>query len=384
MKAAKLTAFVLALGMTATMLTGCGGGGGESGDTIRLGGIAPLTGGASDYGIAASNGLKLAIKEINEQGGVLGKQVELVGLEDDENDPTKSVNAYNKLSGQKIDVLWGPVTSKPTISVAQKTGKEGLPMITPTATAPAATEGNQNVFRACFLDPTQGKAMAAYAQERLSMTKVAVLFDNADDYSIGVAETFKAEAESRGMTVTAYESFTSGDTDFKSQLSKIKGTAPEGLFVPSYYNTDALIAIQAKELGLEATLLGADGWDGVLAALDVGKKDTVDGLVFSSHFFSGSEEETVKHFVESYRAEYGSEPTSFAALGYDAAHMLFDAIERAGSTDKAAVISALGATQYSGVTGSIHYEGSGDPVKTITMLTIEDGAYKQLENFDLK
>ena len=377
MKLTKLLSLTLAATLALGALTGCSGGESSSVDenTLLIGAIGPLTGGASDYGITATNGLKLAVEEINAAGGVLGKQV-AVSYQDDENDTTKSVNAYNKLVGDGVVALWGPVTSKPSISVGTKAAKDGLPMMTPTGTAQAITETGDNVFRTCFLDNTQAVAMAEYAANTLKAQKVAVLYDITDDYSLGLAEAFQAEAEAKGMEVVAYESFQSTDTDFKSQLSKITSAGPDALYVPSYYNTNALIAIQAREVGLTAQLLGGDGWDGVLGAVDQNNLSAVEGVVFTNHFVTSDESEKVQSFVTKYRETYGSEPSSFAALGYDSGMMLFQAIEAAGSTDSAAVTKALSELQYDGVTGQIHYEGSGDPVKNITLVTVKDGQYQ--------
>ena len=383
MKTKRFAALALALTMAMGTFTGCSGNNSSStadtGDTIRIGAIAPLTGGASDYGITATNGLKLAVEEVNANGGVLGRQV-VVDYQDDENDTTKAVNAYNKLKGDGMVALWGAVTSKPAISVSSKAAKDNLPMMTPTGTATAITEAGSNVFRTCFLDATQAKAMADYAANELSAQKVAVLYDITDDYSLGVAESFKAEAEANGLEVVAFESFQSTDTDFKSQLSKIAAADPDALYVPSYYNTNALIAIQAKEVGLDAQLLGADGWDGVLSALDENNKSAVEGVVFTNHFTATDPDAKVQDFVTRYREAYGSDPSSFAALGYDAGMMLFQAIEAAGTTDSAAVNEALANLQYEGVTGAIHYEGSGDPVKDVKFVTVKDGAYALVEN----
>ena len=373
----RLTALTLAGVMALGMFTGCAGDESSSKDenTLFIGAIAPLTGGASDYGITATNGLKLAVEEVNANGGVLGRQV-VVSYQDDENDTTKAVNAYNKLAGDGMVALWGPVTSKPSISVSTKAAKDTLPMMTPTGTAQAITQAGDNVFRTCFLDETQATAMAMYADETLHAQKVAVLYDITDDYSLGLAEAFKAEAETRQMEVVAYESFQSTDTDFKSQLAKIGTATPDVLYVPSYYNTNALIAILANGLGMKVQLLGGDGWDGVLGALEGNNKAAVEGVVFTNHFVATAEDEKVQNFVTKYREAYGSDPSSFAALGYDAGMMLFQAIEAAGSTDTQAVNKALAEIQYDGVTGQIHYENSGDPVKNITLVTIRDGQYQ--------
>lgn len=194
MKTTRFAALALAMTMALGTLTGCSGkdssSAADTGNTLRIGAIAPLTGGASDYGITATNGLKLAVEEVNAKGGILGKQV-VVDYQDDENDTTKSVNAYNKLKGDGMVALWGAVTSKPAISVSTKAAKDNMPMMTPTGTATAITDAGSNVFRACFLDAPQAEAMAEYADSTLGAKKVAVLYDITDDYSLGVAETFR-------------------------------------------------------------------------------------------------------------------------------------------------------------------------------------------------
>lgn len=378
----KFIALALVLAMAVTVLAACGGESGgssgstaDTGDTIKIGGLAPLTGEVSVYGVAASNGAKMAIDEVNANGGILGgKKIEFL-LEDEEGDATKAVNAYNKLVGEGIVALIGDVTSKPTMSVAQKSAKDNLPMVTPTATAAEVTTYGSNVFRACFLDPYQGEILASYANEKLSAKTAAVLYDSSDDYSIGIAESFKEHAEAYGIQVVAYEAFGEGDKDFKSQLTKIGAEKPDVLCIPSYYNTIALIVSQAKDLGIETTFLGGDGWDGVLGALADGKKTNADGAIFANHYYSGDTDEVVSNFFKNYKEIYGTDPNSFAALGYDAAMVLINAIEKAGSTDKDAIIKALNETDYNGVTGNIQYDGSGDPVKSVTIIKIENGEY---------
>lgn len=377
----KFLALFLAAAIAAMALAGCSGESNSSGsgstagdDKIKVGILAPLTGDVSVYGVAASNGAKMAIDEVNKKGGVLGKQIEYL-IEDEEGDATKAVNAYNKLVGQGIVALIGDVTSKPTMSVAQKSVKDNMPIVTPTATAAEVTSYGKNTFRACFLDPYQGEILASYASEKLSAKTAAVLYDSSDDYSIGIAESFKKKAAEYGIEVVAYEAFGKGDQDFKSQLTKIGDKKPDVLCVPSYYNTIALIASQAKDIGVTATFLGGDGWDGVLGALADGKKNTVDNAVFSNHYYSADTDETVSNFFKNYKDLYGTEPNSFAALGYDAAMIVIKAIEKAGNTEKDAIIKALGETNYNGVTGNITYAGTGDPVKTVTMIKIVDGKY---------
>ncbi len=393
MKAKKILTISLALAMAATAFAGCGNKDdqnkddkqqGAEGDTIKIGILAPLTGNVSVYGVATSNGSKLAIEKLNAEGGILGKQIEIAS-EDEEGDATKAVNAYNKLVGEGIVALVGDVTSKPTISVAQKSVKDNLPIITPTATAADVTTFGTNVYRTCFLDPYQGETMASYAKEKLGFNTVAILYDTSDDYSIGIAEAFKTKAEGLGMTVTNYEAFNTGDQDFKSQLTKINTSKPDALFIPSYYNTVALIATQAKEVGLNATLMGADGWDGTLEAVTEDNRDAIEGCYFANHYYTQDETPVVKDFVEAYRTAYGKDPISFSALGYDSVMILAQAIERAGSTDKEAIIAALAETDYTGVTGHITYENAegnfGNPTKSVSIITIKDGQYALADQY---
>lgn len=393
MKAKKILTISLALAVAATAFAGCGNKddqkdnqqqGEANGDTIKIGILAPLTGNVSVYGVASSNGSKLAIDKLNAEGGILGKQIEIAS-EDEEGDATKAVNAYNKLVGEGIVALVGDVTSKPTISVAQKSVKDNLPIITPTATAIDVTTFGTNVYRTCFLDPYQGETMASYAKEKLGFNTVAILYDTSDDYSIGIAEAFKAKAESLDMTITNYEAFNAGDQDFKSQLTKINTAKPDALFIPSYYNTVALIATQAKEVGLTSTLMGGDGWDGTLEAVTEDNRDAIEGCYFANHYYTQDETPVVKDFVEAYRTAYGKDPISFSALGYDSVMILAEAIERAGSTDKEAIIAALAETDYTGVTGHITYENAegnfGNPTKSVSIITIKDGQYALADQY---
>lgn len=367
----KSLAVVMACATAALAFSGCAQ---SSGNTIKIGGIAPLTGDVSVYGTAASKGAKLAIEEINAAGGVLGKQIEFIE-EDEEGDPVKAVNAYNKLSSQKVVAIIGDVTSKPTISVAQKAAKDNMPMITATATAKEVTSYGKNMFRACFLDPYQGETMATYAVQNLGAKNVAVLYDTSDDYSKGCAEAFKAKAEAAGAKVVAYEGFGKGDADFKAQLTKINQSTPDAIFIPSYYNTVALIATQAKEIGIKATLLGSDGWDGVLGALDKSNLAVVEGTYFCNHYSTEDKSEVVQKFLTDYKKKYNEDPNAFAALGYDSAKILLSAIANAKSTEKQKIIDAMAASDYEGVTGHINYNGSGDPVKSVAIIKIVNGAY---------
>lgn len=347
------------------------------GGTIKIGGLAPLTGGVAVYGAAASNGAKLYIKELNANGGVLGQQVEFI-LEDEKGDATEATNAYNKLvNNDGVVAIIGDVTSKPTIAVAQRAAADNMPMISPTATAKEVTTAGTNVFRACFLDPFQGETMANFAAESLKVKTAAIIYNTGDDYSVGLYESFKTVAEAAGIQIVAAEGYAAGDIDFKAQLTNIAAANPEVLFVPDYYNTIVLIAGQAKEVGLDAALLGADGWDGVLGATT--DASILEGAYFSNHYSTEDTDPTVQNFLTGYEAEYGESPNAFAALGYDAAKILFDAMERAGSTDADAVIAALQATEIDGVTGHIVFDAERNPIKSCAIIKIVDGKYTLFE-----
>lgn len=345
-----------------------------AGEKILVGGLAPLTGEVAVYGTSSSNGTKLAIEEINAAGGVLGKQLEFILL-DEKGDPVEALNAYNKLESQGVVAVIGDITSKPSIAVAEAAATSGMPMITPTASHPDVTVAGDNVFRVCFTDPLQGRTMAVFAKENLKASKVAIMYNTSDDYSQGVAAAYKAEAEAQGMVVTNYEGYSNDDVDFKAQLTNIQKNSPDVVFVPDYYAKAALISAQARGVGLTVPLTGADGWDGVVKSVDAGNVAVVENSYFCSHYSVQDKSEVIQNFIKKYTEKYGEAPDSFAALGYDAAKVLAAAIEKAGSTDKAAVVKAINETNLEGVTGTITFDENGDPVKSLAIIKIVNGEY---------
>ena len=346
-----------------------------TGDTIKIGALAPLTGDASIYGIAASNGSKLYIDQLNANGGINGKQVEYI-LQDEKGDPIEAVNAYNLLvENNHVSAVLGDVTSTPSIAVAKLAGSAGMPMISPTGTAAEITQQGDSVFRACFLDPFQGKILGDFAAQELKVKTVAVLYDNGNEYSTGLMQAFVESAEANGLQVIATESYATNDIDFRSQLGNIKNTNAEAVFIPDYYNTTVLVASQAREIGLDAPLLGADGWDGVLDVVDQGDVASLNNCFFTNHYSPQDEDPKVQQFLTDYREAYNMEPNSFSALGYDAAMILCAALEQAGPDDAAAIVEAIQATDLSGVTGKISFDENGDPVKNVSIITIENGEY---------
>ena len=342
--------------------------------TIKIGAMGPLTGSLAIYGISATNGLKLAVDEINANGGIMGKQVEL-NLLDEKGDSTEAVNAYNKLVDWGMVALVGDITSKPTVAVAELAVQDGLPMITPTGTQLNITEAGSNVFRVCFTDPYQGEVLAKFAKEKIGAKTAAVMVNNSSDYSDGVANSFIAEAEKQGLQVVAKEGYSDGDKDFKAQLTKIAQTNPDVLFVPDYYEQDGLIAMQAREVGIKATIVGPDGWDGVAKTVDPSSYSAIENVHFANHYSIKDSNEKVQAFIKNYKEKYNDEPSAFSALSYDAAYILKAAIEKAGTTDKESVAKAVKEVDFDGITGHLTYDEKNNPVKDVKMIKIVNGDY---------
>lgn len=393
MKKKKIFALAFSMLISTLSLSGCGGTSGgtsestsqvtqtnansevqttESGTnnaaTVKLGMIGPLSGDASIYGIAVKNGIDLALEEINEKSTDFKFELEAL---DDKNDISEAVNAYNNLSSKDIYALLGAVTSKPSVAVAEIAAEEGMPMITPTGTTPAITTYGDNIFRVCYIDPIQGKTVATFAADNLKAKTAAIIYDTSNDYSQGLATSFEERATEKGITIVAKEGYGADDKDFRTQLTKIQATNPDVLFVPDYYQKDALIAAQAKEIGLTIPLLGGDGWDGVLGVLDTSNQKVVDNCYFANHYSPTDTDETVTNFVVRYIDKYKEAPNSFAALGYDAAYIMTNAIKESGTTHKDATIGMLQQTEYDGVTGHIVFDEKGDPIKTVSIIKLE-------------
>lgn len=345
----------------------------DSGDEIIIGGLAPLTGSVSQYGTAVINAAKLAVEDVNAEGGVLGKQIKFV-IEDEQGDPTEAINAYNKLyQNDKMIALVGDVTTKPTIAVAQKAALDGIPMITASATGQEVTEAGENVFRACFIDPYQGELMAHYASDRLNAKTAAVLFDTGDDYSTGIADAFKEAAADLGIEILNFEGYSSGADDFNSQLTLIKGSNPDVILAPVYYEDASKIITQARNLDIEAIFLGADGWDGVVNQLDESNYDALKDAFYCSQYSRQSDKPELVEFMKRYKETYGEEENMFAVLGYDAMRMMLKAIENAGNTDKEAIVAALKDLEYDGLTGTTVFDENRNPVREAYITEFKDG-----------
>ena len=351
-----------------------------SGDTIKVGVMGPLSGNVSVYGQAVVNGAALYLKQVNANGGINGKQIEIL-TEDEQGDATQAVNCFTKMVDEGMTALIGDVTTTPTLAVVAESADYNMPMVTASATAEAVTYDaetdtvNANVFRATFTDPFQGIKMADYAYQKLGYTKAAVIFKKGADYNEGLAENFVNEFESLGGTIVDQESYSEGDVDYKTQLTTILGKGPEVVFCPNYYQEIGQILAQAESVGLNVPFLGGDGWDGLEGYATA---DQLKDAYFCANYAKGSNPD----FENAYKAEYGEEyPNGFAPLGYDAAMTVVYGIKaaeeqglEAGSDEyKQAVIDAIAGGTIEGITGTFTFDEHHNPVKQTAILCF-DGA----------
>ncbi|WP_300619276.1 ABC transporter substrate-binding protein [uncultured Fusobacterium sp.] len=366
---------IIAMLAGATMMMSCGANQSqEESSTIKVGGMGPLTGSAAMYGITVDKGAKLAFEEINANGGVLGKKFEYISL-DEKADPIEAVNAYNKLTDEGVVAILGSVTSKPTLAVAELAAQDGIPMITPTGTQINITDAGPNIFRVCFTDPYQGSTLAKFSKDKLGAKTAAIMVNTSSDYSDGIANAFIKQAEKEGIKVVAKEGYSDGDKDFKAQLTKINSENPDILVIPEYYELSALIATQARELGMKSTFVGPDGWDGIIGALDSSSYSVVDNSYFTNHYSTEDSNEKVQSFLKKYREKYNEEPTAFSALAYDTVYVLKNAIDKAGTTDKTELTKAIKASDMDGVTGHLTFDENNNPIKAVTIIKVQDGKY---------
>jgi branched-chain amino acid transport system substrate-binding protein len=369
---------VLALVLTLVLLLGATS---ALADTIKIGGIAPLTGSLSVYGLLVQAGVNLAVDEVNQNGGIAGNQVEVVWL-DDTGDAVEATNEYNQLVSDGITALIGPVTTTPTLAVSTRAAADNMPMITASATAYDVTSAGPNVFRACFLDPFQAQLMAQYAAESLKATKVAVLYDNTNDYSIGLSDAFQAKAKELGLEVVDVEAAAENDADYTPQLSKIAEAAPDAVFVCYYYETAALVLRQAVDVGLDTTMMGADGWTNIEQQL-TDAPELLNKAVYCDSFSADDQSPAAQAFVKAFTEKNGQAPAGFNALGYDAAKIMFNAIEKAGAgADKQAIVDQLKATDLEAVTGHITFDDHNDPIKSAFIKGFKDGVPTLITRFD--
>ena len=351
-----------------------------TGAAFKLGGTAPLTGGAAIYGNAVKNGAQIAVDEINAEGGAI--QFELK-YEDDQHDAEKAVNAYNALKDWGMQISLGSVTTKPCEATSVLNNEDRIFGLTPSASSEATTDGKDDMFQMCFTDPNQGSASADYISEKGLATKVAVIWKNDDVYSKGIHDTFTAEAAVKGIEVVSDTTFADGnDTDFSVQLADAQSKGAELVFLPMYYQPASLIFTQAKSMGYAPDWFGVDGMDGILTMPGF-DASLAEGVMLLTPFSVNSEDAATQSFVKTYTEKYGVEPNQFAADAYDGVYIVKAALEKAGctadmsSTDICeALIQVMPTLSVDGLTGkAMTWNAEGEVSKAPLAAVIENGEY---------
>lgn len=350
----------------------------NSGNTIKIGEYGSLTGNNATFGISTKNGIELAMQEYNKAGGLLGKQIEVV-VEDDRSLQQEATTSVQKLIDKdKVIAVLGEVASTSSIAGGQVCQDKKIPMISPSSTNPDVTKVGDYIFRVCFIDPYQGTVMAKFAANTLKVKKVAILRDNGSDYSRGLAQFFTENFKKLGGEIILEEAYQTTDTDFSAQLTKIGAANPEAIYVPGYYTQVGQIAQQARRAGIKVPLLGGDGWESP-ELFKIGK-EALNGCFFSTHYSVENQAPEVQEFLNKYKTKYGDAPDALAALGYDAARVLFESIKKAGTTESKALRDAIAQTKdFKGVTGSITLGPTRDAVKSAVVLEIQDNKAKLKE-----
>jgi branched-chain amino acid transport system substrate-binding protein len=341
---------------------------------IVIGEYGSLTGKDATFGISTQNGIAMAVDAVNKSGGLLGKQVRVI-VEDDQGDNVQAKTVVTKLiTKDQVVAVLGEVASSNTLAAAPVAQKASIPMISPSSTNVAVTPTGDYIFRVCFIDPFQGFVMAKFASSTLKLKNVAVLRDIKGAYSVGLADVFIENFKKMGGNIVSDQSYSGGDPDFSAQLTSIKSKNPDGIFVPGYYSEVGLIARQAKKLGITVPLLGGDGWDSPKLT-EIGG-DALNGSYFSNHYAADDPNPVIQNFVAEYRARFGQTPDGLAALGFDAANVLFDSIRRANTLEGPKLRDAIAQTKdYPGVTSKITIDKDRNAVKPAVVLQIKDGKF---------
>ncbi len=344
---------------------------------IILGANYEMTGALAAVAKQTVNGINLAIKQTNEQGGVLGKQIKLI-IADNKSEPSESANAITKLiKNDNVKLVFGSVASSNVLATVQIAHDSKIPLITATATNPSVTMEQDQVrpyvFRTCFIDPFQGEVMANFAAKSLQAKTAVMYIDSSSDYSKGLAKIFAEKFIANGGMIIGEESFLQKDQDFKSTLTKIKAINPDVVFIPAYYEEVGKIIRQAREIGIKSQLIGTDGWDDP-KLIEIAGLSAVEGTFFSNHYSPQDQDPKVVEFVKAYKAEYNQEPSALAVLGYDCALVVIDAIKRAGSDDPEKIRQALEETKKLQITtGLLSIDNNHNPIKSAVVVEIKNG-----------
>ena len=374
-------------------LAGCGQ---KKEAAIKVGIYGSMTGTTATFGKSTLNGAQLAFDELNAAGGIGGKKIDYVS-EDDQSKAEEAATAVQKLINQDhVVALIGEVASSRSLAAAPIAQSNGVPMISPSSTNPEVTLKGNYIFRACFLDEFQGRVMARFAVDSLHYKRVAILKDIKNDYSVGLAQFFSEEYKAHGGSIVGEQAYNEGDSDFRSQLTALKANNPEAIFVPGYYTEVGSIARQARELGINAPLLGGDGWVSD-QLLKIGG-EALNGCYYSNHFAVDQPSDALQKFLTDYKTKFGSSPDAIAGLAYDAANLVVDALKRMQASDPAS-FAALDASKsgdanaqkaaraklrdlindvkdFPGVTGVINFDANRNPVKPAVVIKVENGVEK--------
>lgn len=380
----KCMSIILVLAMTMSMLVGCGSSkSAASGDTWKIGGIGPITGGAAVYGIGVMEGARIAIDEINAAGGINGCQIEY-NFQDDELDNEKSVNAYNTLKDWGMQILMGTVTSGCCVAVAAQTAEDNMFQITPSGSAVDCV-ANDNVFQVCFTDPNQGIASADYIADNNVASKIGIIYDSSDVYSSGIYTKFVEEAGVKGLEIVSAEAFTADNkTDFSVQLQKAQDAGAELVFLPFYYTEASLVLTQANAMGFNPIFFGCDGLDGILDVENF-DKSLAEGVMLLTPFAADATDDLTTKFVTTYnKNNNGDTPNQFAADAYDAIYTIKAAIEAKDLKPSAsmseicdAMKAAMTEISVDGLTGeNMSWAATGEVNKAPKAVVITDGVYK--------
>jgi len=347
----------------------------EDRSPIQIGFFGDLTGPTFNFGLSAKNGVLMAAEEINQAGGINGHQIDIV-IEDDKGSPEEAAQATGKLIDRyKVIAIIGAGASGNSLAAAPKAQAAHVPLIAPSSTNPAVTQAGDYIFRACFIDAFQGEVMAKFAANTLKAKKAAIMLDFNSPYSRGLTEFFELSFTKLDGQIVIKQSYSQGDANYRGQLSAIKAAGPDVVYIPGYYGDVAIIARQARQLGVTVPLLGADGWDAP-EVWELGG-DALNGTFISNHYSADDPSETIQNFVHGYRQRNGNlTPDAHAALAYDALRFLAEAIQKAGTTEGPKLRDALAATRnFAGVTGIISMDRNRNAVKPAVVLKLEDGRY---------
>jgi branched-chain amino acid transport system substrate-binding protein len=377
----QLRATTVALALLALVAAGCSHSGAPAPDEIRIGHYASLTGSQATFGQSTDNGIRLAVEAINQSGGVHGKKIRLITY-DDRGDAKEAGTAVTRLINRdQVAAVLGEVASGLSLAGAPVCQENGVPMVTPSSTAPEITAVGDRIFRVCFMSGFQAYACAKFSREQLKAQTAAILYDQKLPYSVGLADEFEKQFTARGGRISTRLSYQEGDQDYSAQLTSIRSSKPDIVFVPGYYTDVANIAVQARKLGIRVPLVGGDGWDSAKLA-EIGGK-AIDGCYFCTHYFQQDPRPRVQEFLRNYRQEFGTAPDAMAALGFDAANILFAAIERAPSQSGGDVAAALAGTKnFDGVTGRISIDKERNAVKPAVILEMKDGVPTRAATID--